>query len=37
MNTESTVRRFVEAIHANDAEAIAELMTQNHRFIDSGG
>lgn len=27
----------MEAINAHDAEAIAELMTEDHRFIDSGG
>lgn len=34
---ESVARKFVEAINQGDVEAICELMTEDHRFIDSTG
>lgn len=32
-----TTRRFVESINSHDVDAIASLMTADHRFIDSLG
>lgn len=34
---EAVVRAFVEAINAHDPDALAELMTHDHRFVDSTG
>jgi len=37
MNIKDVVNQFVRAINQHDEEAIFELMTEDHRFIDSGG
>jgi ketosteroid isomerase-like protein len=37
MNVETAVRQFVQAINRADVDAIAMLMTENHRFIDAAG
>jgi uncharacterized protein (TIGR02246 family) len=34
---ESAARAFVRAINRQDADAVAELMTPDHKFIDSMG
>jgi len=36
MSAEDVARRFVDAINRHYIEAICELMTEDHRFIDSG-
>lgn len=37
MSVKDVVNQFIRAINAHDVEAIFELMTEDHRFIDSGG
>jgi hypothetical protein len=37
MGPTAIARRFVEAINAHDLDAICELMTEGHRFVDSLG
>lgn len=37
VKTEHIARLFVEAINRHDPKAIADLMTEDHRFIDSLG
>ena len=37
MSAETVTRRFVDAINRRDPDAIAELMTSDHRFIDGMG
>lgn len=37
MSLEDTVNKFVDAINTHDVEAIGELMSDDHIFIDSGG
>lgn len=37
MSIEDIVSRYVAAINCHDPDAIAELLTENHRSIDSGG
>jgi len=37
MNAETVVHLFVDAINKHDLHVIYDLMTENHRFIDSGG
>ena len=37
MNPLTTVIRFNDLINAQDVNALAELMSENHRFIDSAG
>jgi len=37
LNIKNVVKRFVAAINQQDVNSIFELMTENHRFIDSGG
>ena len=37
MTTAAVARRFVEAINRHDLEAMAALMTEDHRLVDSGG
>jgi ketosteroid isomerase-like protein len=37
MNSEMVAERFVTAINRHDVAAILELMTEEHRFVDSLG
>jgi len=37
MSVEDIANKFVEAINQHDVEAICQLMTEDHTFIDSGG
>ena len=37
LSVENIARQFVEAINQHDVEAICELMTEDHRFVDSMG
>ena len=37
MSVKNVVNQFIRAINENDVEAIFKLMTEDHRFIDSGG
>lgn len=37
MSAEDVANRFVAAINQHDVEAIYELMSKDHRIIDSGG
>jgi ketosteroid isomerase-like protein len=37
MRTEDVAKEFVAAINQHDVEAICQLMTEDHTFIDSGG
>ena len=37
MNAETVIHRFVDAINAHDIDAIYDLMTDDHCFIDTGG
>jgi ketosteroid isomerase-like protein len=37
MNPTDTVLRFLERINEHDADKLAELMTDDHMFIDSLG
>jgi ketosteroid isomerase-like protein len=37
MNIEDIAYKFIEAINSHDVEALCELMTEDHTFIDSGG
>jgi ketosteroid isomerase-like protein len=37
MTPNEAVLQFVEAINTQDLELLVELMTPDHRFIDSGG
>ncbi len=37
MNIENITNQFIEAINQHDVEAICQLMTEDHTFIDSGG
>ena len=37
MSIEDIVSRYVAAINTHDADAIAELIPEDHRSIDSGG
>jgi ketosteroid isomerase-like protein len=34
---EKTVRRFIERINAHDLDGIVELLSEDHRFVDSLG
>jgi ketosteroid isomerase-like protein len=36
-NCETIVRKFAEAINSRDANKLSDLMTEDHRFIDSMG
>ncbi len=37
MSIKDVINQFIRAINEHDVEAISELMTEDHRFIDSGG
>ncbi len=37
MNIEEIANKFIEAINRHDIEAIVELMSEDHTFVDSGG
>src|SRR5262245_45629129 len=37
MSVEETAHRFVVAINRRDADALCDLMTDDHRFVDSLG
>ena len=37
MNAIATVKAFAAAINQGDAAQLAELMTEDHTFVDSGG
>ena len=37
MNLDEIVERFVKTINKHDAEAVCQLITEDHVFIDSGG
>jgi ketosteroid isomerase-like protein len=37
LNATQTVQRFVAHINSHDVDAIAALLTSDHRFIDSSG
>ena len=36
-NATEAVKRFVDAINASDVQAIGELLTEDHQFIDAMG
>ena len=37
MNLDEIVEKFVKTINKHDADAVCELITDDHEFIDSGG
>jgi ketosteroid isomerase-like protein len=37
MNIEEIANKFIEAINRHDVDAIGELMSEDHTFVDSGG
>ena len=37
MNIEEIANKFIEAINRHDVEAISELMSEDHTFVDPGG
>ena len=37
MDIEKIANKFIEAINRHDIEAIGELMSEDHTFVDSGG
>jgi ketosteroid isomerase-like protein len=37
MSVKDVVHQFIKAINEHDVKTIFELMTEDHRFIDSGG
>lgn len=37
MSPTDTVKRFIECINAHDVDAMCDLMTEDHTFIDSHG